>query len=124
MLMGRRNGKNSKRKRKQQKRRTYIPKDRYISKYVRSKVMKRDKYKCVYCNRRRRSWRMKGLRPKRVKLEYGHIIPHSKGGDRCVDNIQMECFQCNRSKGATQQSLSWMTKLLGRGADGCKKHHE
>ncbi len=60
---------------------------------------------------------------KDIKLEFGHVIPHSKGGDRCMDNIQMECFRCNRSKGATVKDIGWIREhLQGRGAKGCKKH--
>jgi len=119
--MGRRNKKNNKKKRKKTKRRRIIPEDRYITKYVRTKVRKRDKNKCVYCNRRDRSLRLDGLKVKKVKLEYGHIIPHSKGGARCVDNIQMECKKCNRKKGAKMKARPLLTRILGRGAKGCRK---
>lgn len=117
------NGKRRKRrKRGRRKRRCIIPVERYVTKKVRVAVRKRDKNKCVYCSRKDRSLCFDGLKPYRTKLEYGHVIPHSMGGDKCVDNIQMECKKCNRTKGATIKNRSLFIKLLGRGADGCKKH--
>lgn len=118
------NGKRKKTgKGRKRKRRAFIPEDRYINKNVRDKARKRDHNRCVYCNRRDRSLRMDGLRPRRVKLEFGHQIPHSKGGDKCIKNIQMECKKCNRSKGAKVKDVSWFTdKILQRGADGCRRH--
>jgi len=111
----------AKRKRKRTKKRKIIPEERYITKDVRRRVRKRDENKCVYCNKRDRSFQMDGLKLKRVKLEYGHQIPHSFGGNRCINNIQMECKRCNRRKGASMKKTSWVMKMMGRGAKGCER---
>jgi len=58
-----------------------------ISKSVQREVWRRDGGKCVEC----------GINE---KLEYDHIIPHSKGGADTVRNIQLLCESCNRSKSA------------------------
>lgn len=103
------------------KRRRLISPERYILKSVRDEVMDRDNYRCVYCNRKARR-KMPLL--KQIKLEFGHIIPHSKGGDKCVKNIQMECFDCNRGKGANRKELSWFKEhIQNRGAKGCRRHN-
>jgi len=50
------------------------------------------------------------------------MIPHSKGGKKCIDNIQLECFRCNRSKGAKVKEISWFKRnAMKRGAKGCKR---
>lgn len=104
---------------RRKKKKFKIAKDRYIDKSVRNAVRKRDDNRCVYCNRKARG---KILLLKRIKLEFGHVIPHSKGGARCIDNIQLECFKCNRSKGAKKIKLSWFKRnAMKRGAEGCKK---
>jgi len=111
-----------KRKKKNKKKRRFkIPKDRRIKRSVRSYVRKRDTNKCVYCGRRNNSLRLDGIKVKRVKLEYGHVIPHRDNGSRCKDNIQMECKRCNRKKGANIKDIGLLSKILGRGAKGCKK---
>jgi hypothetical protein len=52
---------------------------------VRIAVWCRDQGKCVKCG-------------SREKLEYDHIIPHSKGGSDTVRNIELLCEKCNREK--------------------------
>jgi len=111
--------KSKKKKHKKKSRRGMISKDRYITKEVRDAVWKRDEGRCVYCNvKQRRKYPL--LRE--IKMEFGHVIPHSKGGNRCIDNIQLECKKCNRAKGATMIEVGWFkSKIMGRGAKGCKK---
>ncbi len=92
--------------------------DRYIESSVRKAVIRRDDNKCVYCGKRGRE---KGWWRDAVKLEFGHAIPHSKDGDVCINNIQLECFKCNRSKGATEDPVSWIKRMILRGAKGCDK---
>ena len=95
--------------------------DRYIEKAVRTAVIQRDDNKCCYCSKKNRK---KSLLRKEVKLEFGHVIPHSMGGDTCIDNIQLECFECNRGKGAKIEPIGWFKLKLLRGAEGCKKHRK
>jgi len=61
---------------------------RYIPKSVQREVHRRDQGKCVECD-------------SKVKLEFDHILPFSKGGSNTARNIQLLCEYCNRSKGAT-----------------------
>lgn len=56
-----------------------------ISEDVKAFVWRRDKGQCVKCN-------------SQEKLEFDHIIPHSKGGNDTERNIQLLCEKCNRSK--------------------------
>lgn len=58
-----------------------------ISEDVKAFVWRRDNGKCVKCG-------------SQEKLEFDHIIPHSKGGSDTERNIQLLCEKCNRSKGA------------------------
>jgi len=101
-----------------------IAKDRYISPQVRRKVRERDDNRCVICNRANGTIYLNRFKPYKVKLEFGHVFPHSKGGDRCINNIQMECKKCNRKKGAKYQKNSRWAKMNKRGARGCKKHNQ
>ncbi|MFZ3207366.1 MAG: tetratricopeptide repeat protein [Geobacteraceae bacterium] len=55
--------------------------------YVKKYVWNRDGGCCVEC-------------ASKEKLEYDHIIPHSKGGSDTERNIQLLCEKCNRSKHA------------------------
>lgn len=57
-----------------------------ISEDVKAFVWRRDEGKCVKCG-------------SQEKLEFDHIIPHSKGGSDTERNIQLLCEKCNRSKG-------------------------
>ena len=105
-------------RRKKKKTRRQLYGDRYIESSIRKKVIHRDDDRCCYCGKKRRK---KGLFRSAVKLEFGHVVPHSKGGDICIDNIQLECFKCNRKKGAKRQSIGWLKLKLVRGAKGCSK---
>ncbi len=49
--------------------------------------MKRDGHKCAYCGR--------GDLP----LTIDHVIPKSKGGDECWENLVAACLPCNNKKG-------------------------
>jgi len=58
-----------------------------ISEAVRMFVWRRDQGRCTKCG-------------SSEKLEFDHIIPHSKGGGNSERNIQLLCEPCNRSKSA------------------------
>ena len=58
-----------------------------IPESMRTEVWRRDNGCCVTCG-------------SRVKLEFDHIIPVSRGGATTARNLQLLCQQCNRSKGA------------------------
>ncbi|MHB8637962.1 MAG: HNH endonuclease [Fimbriimonadaceae bacterium] len=59
-----------------------------IPRSVQSFVWRRDGGRCVQCGSNER-------------LEFDHIVPHSRGGSNTERNIQLLCERCNRSKGAT-----------------------
>jgi len=61
---------------------------RTIPMRLRWKILTRDNYQCVKC----------GKRPPEVKLEIDHIIPWSKEGTDCEDNLQTLCNICNSGK--------------------------
>ena len=60
---------------------------RYISSEVKQTVWNRDGGKCVCCN-------------SNTHLEFDHIIPVTKGGNNSENNVQLLCFDCNRTKSA------------------------
>lgn len=62
-----------------------LPKRDRIPQNVMDKVWNRDGGKCVQCG-------------KSEKLEFDHIIPHSRGGSNTVRNLQLLCENCNRVK--------------------------
>ncbi len=57
-----------------------------ISETVRIEVWRRDQGKCSGCG-------------SRVNLEYGHVVPVSRGGSNTARNVELLCEACNRSKG-------------------------
>jgi hypothetical protein len=56
-----------------------------ISQDVIDRVWNRDGGRCVACG-------------SQEKLEFDHIIPHSKGGAATYRNLQLLCEKCNREK--------------------------
>ena len=65
----------------------YSHKREHIPQNVKDKVWNRDRGLCVECG-------------SNEKLEFDHIIPHSKGGSNTYRNIQLLCEPCNRRKSA------------------------
>jgi len=57
-------------------------------KFSRQNVLARDGFKCQYCGRGGRD----------VVLTFDHVIPRSKGGKTCWENIVMACQACNAEK--------------------------
>lgn len=64
---------------------------RLMTDSLRKRIMKRDHYTCQMCGR---------FMPSGEGIEIDHIIPVSKGGKTVPENLQVLCFDCNRSKGA------------------------
>jgi 5-methylcytosine-specific restriction endonuclease McrA len=52
-------------------------------------VLARDQYTCQYC----------GTQPGRALLTIDHVIPRSRGGTTCWENVVTACGPCNRRKG-------------------------
>lgn len=61
---------------------------RHIKRDIMAEVMRRDNGTCQICSSTQ-------------ELEFGHIIPFSQGGANTVNNLQIECKNCNLSKGAS-----------------------
>lgn len=59
---------------------------------LRLQVLKRDKFKCVYCGR-------SPATEAGVTLHIDHITPFSKGGKTTLGNLQTLCEKCNWGKG-------------------------
>lgn len=102
---------------KQSKGKSKISKERFIPKIVRDGVWDRDKGRCVYC--RKKAKKIGLFRPART-LQFGHQIAFSRGGDNCMENIQLECRKCNLEKGTSKKSAGIFNS---RGVKGCKKRH-
>ena len=62
--------------------------------YIRDQVVQKGKGVCVYCGK-------KGLRGRNAHVD--HVIPESKGGAYCEDNLVLSCGACNIRKGAKDQ---------------------
>lgn len=53
-----------------------------------------------WCEKRDRVGRCAACGASSVRLSKDHIIPISRGGCDCIDNLQPLCDSCNSSKGA------------------------
>ena len=51
--------------------------------------------RCQYCGKE-----VRGEAGSPASKEYDHVMPYSRGGDSSIDNINVSCRTCNRSKGA------------------------
>ena len=52
-------------------------------------VLARDRYACQYC----------GTQPGKANLTIDHVVPRSRGGETCWENMVTACGPCNRRKG-------------------------
>ena len=57
-------------------------------KFSRINVLTRDGFRCQYC----------GDKKPVAELNYDHVVPRSRGGKTCWENIVMSCFKCNGTK--------------------------
>lgn len=58
--------------------------------FSRNNVYLRDGFVCAYC----------GLKFSRSQLNLDHVIPRSRGGRTCWENVTTSCVRCNLKKGA------------------------
>lgn len=65
------------------------PKKKVIKQGLRTQVLERDAYRCVFCGSHK-------------DLCVDHIKPESKGGELHLDNLQTLCRSCNSIKGAKE----------------------
>lgn len=65
--------------------RTYVPNQHRVA-FTRGNVFLRDRFKCQYCGEEK-------------PLTFDHVIPESKGGATCWENIVAACDDCNSRKG-------------------------
>jgi 5-methylcytosine-specific restriction endonuclease McrA len=63
----------------------------------RKNILRRDLYKCQYCNR------------SDIALTIDHLIPRSKGGDDSWENLVTACVKCNNKKGDRTPEDAGMT---------------
>ena len=83
-------------------------KKKAIPSKLKSQVVLRDKGICQICGKQGEivdlGWEIKTYENRhhsyRCTFEIDHIIPESKGGKTTLDNLQLLCRHCNRSKGA------------------------
>jgi hypothetical protein len=69
--------------------------DRYISREIMLKVVRRDNHVCQQCFTYVRD----------DEVEFDHTIPVSRGGATSVENIKLYCRPCNRKKSNTLNHL-------------------
>lgn len=76
------------------------------------RVMKRDRFQCVYC----------GEPGTDVELEIDHIIPVSKGGSNNFSNLVTACRKCNRAKSDGEAPVKPSSKNERQGVNGLYVH--
>lgn len=63
-------------------------KNKHILRFSKQNVFARDKWQCQYC----------GKEKSISELTYDHVVPKSKGGKTCWENIVTACKECNSKK--------------------------
>jgi 5-methylcytosine-specific restriction endonuclease McrA len=66
----------------------YVSLDVKSVKFSRINVFGRDRFSCAYC----------GIQPGTANLTYDHVVPKSRGGKTCWNNIVTCCIECNWKK--------------------------
>ena len=79
----------------------YVPTERSPA-FTRFNVFLRDRWSCQYCG--------EGFKPH--ELTFDHVVPRSKGGRTCWDNIVAACQCCNTKKGNQMPSDIGMFPLV------------
>jgi len=77
----------------------YVTAHKTKVKFSRRNVFARDYFTCQYC----------GGQPGTLELTYDHILPRSRGGKTCWDNITTCCLDCNGKKGDLTPKEAGMT---------------
>ncbi len=67
---------------------SYVSLDVKTVKFSRINVFSRDRFTCQYCSEQ----------PGTANLTYDHVLPRSRGGKTCWNNIATCCIQCNWKK--------------------------
>jgi 5-methylcytosine-specific restriction endonuclease McrA len=70
-------------------------------KFSKINLCARDSFMCQYC----------GARLPMSKLNYDHVMPRSRGGKTCWENVVMACYPCNSSKGCRLPDEAGMALL-------------
>ncbi len=65
--------------------------DRHIPDPVKTKVLRRDDYRCTKCNWSHEEWNRSDPR----HLELHHVKPHAEGGDNTEENLITVCTVCH-----------------------------
>lgn len=86
-------------------------KKKAIPSKLKSQVVLRDKGICQICGKQGEiidlGWEVKTYEDRnhsyRSTFEIDHIIPESRGGQATLDNLQLLCRHCNRSKGVKEE---------------------
>lgn len=69
--------------------RYYVRKPHMVVPFSRTNTFLRDRYTCQYCGRKRSVF----------ELTLDHVMPKSRGGDACWENVVTACKACNERKG-------------------------
>ncbi len=99
--------------------RSLVPakRSRRIPAEVRRQVWRRDAGVCAYVGEQGRPCRARGF------LEFHHVMPYARGGDECIENIQLRCRAHNQYESdlafATGSGPSWSRtdRVTGRSDD-------
>jgi 5-methylcytosine-specific restriction endonuclease McrA len=67
--------------------------------YSKTNVFARDRWTCQYCGQRKSS----------DQLTQDHVIPRSRGGKTCWENVVTSCIECNTRKGNRTPEQARMT---------------
>jgi 5-methylcytosine-specific restriction endonuclease McrA len=77
--------------------------DRMAIKFSRLNIYSRDRFRCQYC----------GTQTPTEDLTFDHVMPRSRGGRTCWENIVAACLPCNKKKANRTPEEADM-KLLSR----------
>ncbi len=97
-----------------------LPRKARVIKFSKHNVLHRDSFRCQYC----------GARPPSREITFDHVVPRSRGGGTCWENIVVACRTCNGRKGGrtpaeagmkltmTPVQPMWLPAAYGMPGDG------